>query len=69
MARVTGDRARDVSDRTRAEVERKLTAMAAHPEWIRVVHELVPVAEAERAAWFGESLPVGLRLVDAPATG
>jgi len=63
LARLTGDRARDISEATRREVERKLVAMSADPEWIRVVRELVPVAEAERATWFGESLPVGLRLV------
>ena len=63
IARVTGDRARDVSEQTRREVAKKLDAMNANPEWARVVRELVPVAEAERATWFGESLPVGLRLV------
>jgi hypothetical protein len=32
---------------------------------IQSVCELLPVAEAERAAWFGEELPIGLRLNDA----
>jgi hypothetical protein len=31
---------------------------------VRAVREYVPVAEADRAAFFGEGLPVGLRLVD-----
>jgi molecular chaperone DnaK (HSP70) len=64
LARVTGDRARDVSERARRDVERKLVAVGAREEMVRVVREFVPVAEAERAALFGEGLPVGLRLVD-----
>jgi len=64
LARVTGDRARDVSERTRREVERRLVAVGAKEEWVRAVREYVPVEEAERAALFGEGLPVGLRLVE-----
>ena len=64
LARVTGDRARDVSERTRREVERRLTAVGAKAEWVRAVREYVAVEEAERAAFFGEGLPVGLRLVE-----
>jgi molecular chaperone DnaK (HSP70) len=64
LARVTDDRARDVSERVRREVERRLTAASARPEWIRAVREHVPVEEAERAAFFGEGLPVGLRLIE-----
>ena len=64
LARVTGDRARDLPERTRREVERRLTAVGAKAEWVRAVRELVAVEEAERAAFFGEGLPVGLRLVE-----
>ena len=64
LARVTGDRARDVSERARREVEKKLEKSQAKPEWIRAVRELVVVEEVERAAFFGEGLPVGLRLID-----
>jgi molecular chaperone DnaK (HSP70) len=64
LARVTGDRARDVSERARREVERRLVAVGAREDQVRAVRELVPVAEAERAAFFGEGLPVGLRLVE-----
>ena len=62
LARLTGDRARDVNDALRAEVLARLAAIQAAPELIRVVSELVEVAEAERAAWFEDDLPVGLRL-------
>jgi molecular chaperone DnaK (HSP70) len=62
LARVTDDRARDVSPSVRAEVVRRLEAVKTDPELVRTVRELVPVAEAERVAWFGEELPLGLRL-------
>jgi molecular chaperone DnaK (HSP70) len=64
LARVTDDRARDVSERARGEVARRLTALGARESWIRAVREYVPVEEAERAAFFGEGLPVGLRLIE-----
>jgi len=62
LARVTNDRARDISDTTRAEVARRLQAVQADADLVTSVTELVPLVEAERAAWFGEDLPVGLRL-------
>jgi hypothetical protein len=62
MARVTGDRTRDVSDSVRAEVAKRLEAASADAGWVRAVREFVPIEEADRAAFFGESLPVGLVL-------
>lgn len=62
LARVTGDRARDVAPSVRDEVARRLEAVNADADLIAAVRELVPQLEAERAAWFGEELPVGLRL-------
>jgi molecular chaperone DnaK (HSP70) len=62
LARVTNDRARDVSAATRAEVIRRLEAARAAPDLIASVREFVPVVEAESVAWFGEELPLGLRL-------
>ncbi len=63
MARRTGDRARDVSERVRRDVERRLVASGAREEWVRAVREVVAVEEADRAAFYGEGLPVGIRLV------
>ncbi|MDI1430079.1 hsp70 family protein [Polyangium sorediatum] len=63
MARLTGDRARDVSERVRRDVERRLVASGAREEWVRAVREVVAVEEADRAAFYGEGLPVGIRLV------
>jgi molecular chaperone DnaK (HSP70) len=65
LARMTGDRARDVPERWRREVEKRLRAAGARDEWVRAVCEVVTVSETERAAFLGEGLPPGLRLVDA----
>jgi molecular chaperone DnaK (HSP70) len=62
LARKTDDRARDVADAVRAEVIVRLEAIKAEADLIASVREFVPLVEAERAAWFGEELPVGLRL-------
>jgi molecular chaperone DnaK (HSP70) len=64
LARRTGDRARDVADTMRREVERRLVAVGAEEAWVRAVREVVPPDERERAAFFGEALPLGLRLVE-----
>ncbi|MFO0591966.1 MAG: Hsp70 family protein [Polyangiaceae bacterium] len=63
LARVTDDRARDVSLRVRGEVERRLEKEGAREAWIRAVREFQPVEESDRAAFFGEGLPIGLRLI------
>jgi molecular chaperone DnaK (HSP70) len=63
LARMTGDRARDVSEAVRRNVERRLERVSARPEWIAAVREIGPIEEQERAAAYGEGLPVGLRLV------
>ncbi len=62
LARVTGDRARDLSERIRKETEKKLIAIKARESWIRSVRELVEVGEEERVAMMGEGLPIGLKL-------
>jgi molecular chaperone DnaK (HSP70) len=64
IARRTGDRARDVGDRTRQEVDRRLVAAGAEPDALRVVREVVEIGERERVAFFGDALPLGLRLVE-----
>jgi molecular chaperone DnaK (HSP70) len=63
LARMTGDRARDISEKMRADVEKRLVKLDARPESIRAVRELVSVDESERATFFGETLPIGLRLL------
>ena len=62
LARVTGDRARDLSADLRLQTEKKLAAIGAKPEWVRAVRELAVMDEAEKVAIMGEGLPIGLRL-------
>jgi hypothetical protein len=64
MARVTGDRARDVNEAVRADVAKRLEAVNAQADWVQAVREGIAVGDAERAEFFGESLPVGLHLGD-----
>ena len=64
LARKTGDRARDLGDRVAREVEKRLAAAGARPEQVRAVREVVAVEESDRADFFGDSLPIGLRLVE-----
>jgi len=62
LARMTGDRARDVSESLRREVLTRFEREKVDESLCAVVREIVPVREAERAAFFGERLPSGLRL-------
>ena len=63
LARMTGDRARDVSDAVRAEVIRKLEQSGARAEHVTMVREVVALDDAQTREMFGEALPLGLRLV------
>jgi hypothetical protein len=62
LARVTGDRARDLPERVRHEVHKRLLGAGLVADEARGVLELVEVKEGEAAAFFGEGMPVGLRL-------
>jgi hypothetical protein len=64
MCRLTNDRARDLSPATRERVARRLEELGVPEPERRPVLELVAETEAERVAFYGEDLPVGLRLVD-----
>ena len=64
LARMTGDRARDIAPDVRAAVLAKLTAANAKEEWLRAVREVAILDDAERVAIMGEGLPIGLRISD-----
>ncbi|MBI3205637.1 MAG: hsp70 family protein [Myxococcales bacterium] len=64
LARATGDRTRDVSGDLREKTVRALLAANADPTWVQAVREVVPVEDRERAEFFGEEIPAGLRLAD-----
>ncbi|HEX3381616.1 MAG TPA: Hsp70 family protein [Paraburkholderia sp.] len=63
IARMTGDRSRDLPDELRATVVRRLEATNAPRAWITMVGEVVALDNADEGRVFGESLPVGLKLI------
>ncbi|WP_313951336.1 Hsp70 family protein [Accumulibacter sp.] len=63
IARLTGDRSRDLPDGSRDEVLARLTAINASGSWIDQVRTVVELDKADERRAFGESLPAGLRLV------
>jgi hypothetical protein len=63
MARATGDRVRDVSEEIRSQVVERLERIKAPAPWIQMVREPIELGEADEQRIFGDSLPVGLKLV------
>ncbi|HUG26474.1 Hsp70 family protein [Piscinibacter sp.] len=64
LARMSGDRARDLPADLRHQVIERLQALHAPPTWIARVREVVPLDEAGEQGVFGEALPLGLKLID-----
>jgi hypothetical protein len=64
LARVSGDRERDLPDELREAVAARLLALKAPPAWARMVREPVELDAADTGRVFGESIPAGLRLVN-----
>ncbi len=63
LARLSGDRGRDLDDETRRRVAERLRKEKAPAGWVRLVEEVVELDSADQTRAFGESLPPGLRLV------
>jgi hypothetical protein len=63
MCRLTGDRARDVSERTRNEVAARLRKLNAPDALVKPLFELMALDAADRADFYGDDLPRGLVLV------
>jgi len=66
LARRSGQRALDVDDSHRQSVLTVLRALPVSPTWARMVEEVSKLEGEEESQMFGESLPIGLRLVQAP---
>ncbi|MBL8367972.1 MAG: hsp70 family protein [Candidatus Accumulibacter sp.] len=64
LARLTGDRSRDLPAEVREEVVARLTAIGASSHWIEQLRTVVELDKADERRAFGESLPAGLRLVN-----
>ncbi|MDO8545338.1 MAG: Hsp70 family protein [Opitutaceae bacterium] len=62
LARVTGDRTRDLDPELRVRTVAALTATKAPERWLRLVTEIVPLEADDQARALGDTLPVGLRL-------
>jgi hypothetical protein len=61
LARLTGDRSRDVDEAIRARAVAALKAVEAPESWVRMLTEVVVLAAADEARALGDSLPIGLR--------
>jgi hypothetical protein len=64
LARVSGDRVRDLPEALRQTVAARLQTHRAPAAWVRLVREHVALDADDEGRVFGESLPPGLRLVD-----
>jgi hypothetical protein len=63
LARRTGQRALDVSEEMRQQVLATLQAAGASPHLLQMVKEGGELESSEQKQFFGESLPIGLRLL------
>ena len=62
LARLTGDRSRDLDEAVRARVVDALKRASAPEHWLRMVTDVVELEAAEEAQALGDTLPMGLRL-------
>jgi molecular chaperone DnaK (HSP70) len=63
LARMTGDRSRDIADALRATILARLKAVGAPPLWQAMVSEVTPLDETATRRMLGEALPPGLKLI------
>ncbi|GAB2815755.1 Hsp70 family protein [Comamonas piscis] len=63
MARMTGDRARDLPDALRRDVLDKMRGSGAPERWIAMVSEVVAMDAEDQQRSLGDSLPPGLALL------
>ncbi|MGE5754640.1 MAG: molecular chaperone DnaK, partial [Planctomycetaceae bacterium] len=69
LARVSGDRARDLDEPLRAQVFDRLTALGADEAILRPVREYHELEAEQQGQALGDALPVGLRLAGEPTPG
>jgi molecular chaperone DnaK (HSP70) len=62
IARLSGDRARDLDEELRLRAASALEKSAAPPDWSRAIREVQALGEKDEQRVFGESLPLGLHL-------
>ncbi|MGZ8173076.1 MULTISPECIES: Hsp70 family protein [Methylobacter] len=64
IARMSGDRARDIDEAMRLQVIEKLKLSKAPASWIDMVEQVKELDEKEEKQIFGEALPPGLKLIN-----
>jgi molecular chaperone DnaK (HSP70) len=64
LARLTGDRARDLDPALRSRAAEQLGKTQGHEPWIKLIREGGELSAADAGQVFGESLPAGLRLLE-----
>jgi hypothetical protein len=69
LARLTGDRTRDIDEPLRLEIAGTLERAQSPPAWPRMVMELVQLEATDEARALGDTLPAGLRLARDQARG
>ncbi len=62
LARLTGDRTRDLDEPTRIRAVAALTEAGAPAKWVRLLQEVVALETEDEARALGDTLPIGLRL-------
>ncbi len=63
IARMTGDRTRDISDAVRTQVLEKMRAAGAPARWMALVEQVVQMEAEDQKRSLGDSLPPGLVLL------
>ncbi|MBY0556400.1 MAG: hsp70 family protein [Burkholderiaceae bacterium] len=63
LARMTGDRTRDIDATLRAEILRRLSGIGAPASWSAMVREVVQLDQADEQRLLGDALPPGLKLI------
>ena len=63
LARMTGDRSRDINEALRADILRRLSAAGAPANWAAMVREIVQLDQADEKRMLGDALPPGLKLI------
>ena len=63
IARMTGDRSRDIGEAMREQVLRRLLATGAPAAWPAMVREVIELDQASETRMLGEALPPGLKLL------
>jgi len=62
LARLSGDRARDLGEDLRTRAAAALEQIRAPAEWARGIREVRDLGEKDEQRVFGEALPLGLHL-------